>query len=225
LWWDGERELRRGTPIDLFPRGTLVIHRCGREFDSQRQKYPAIPHVCCECARRGTAARQTISSLRQKSLPLLEQLLIKLRESSNFSLVQLCAPGRRLQVAARQQIQAAQQGRRACLGPRLRPLIVRAGIRSEGGGRPSPFRGERSRRDDDCGGTGSCGLQLWSGSFLCCSLSPLCYLLISSGWNLMICLLLADHRCAHVLKKSRAKAAGADLLMFFSFLLSKWYFI
>ena len=28
--------------------------------------------------------------------------------------------------------------------------------------------------------------------------------------------------CAHVLKKSRAKAAGADLLMFFSFLLSKW---
>ena len=88
-------------------------------------------------------------------------------------------------------IQAEQQGRRVCLAPRLRPLIVCVGIRSEGGGRPSPFRGERSRQDDDYGGTGSCGLQLWSGSFLCCRLSPLRYLHISSYWNLTICLFVS----------------------------------
>ena len=98
IWKKSEgREDKVGGPKIPFP---LVW---GNWWEGMGQKYPAIPHVCCECARRGTAARQKISSSRQKSLPLLQQLLIKLRKSSNFSLVQLCAPRRRLQVAARHQ--------------------------------------------------------------------------------------------------------------------------
>jgi len=51
-------------------------------------------------------------------------------------------------------------------------------------------------------------------------LSVICLFTQIGTWPFVF--LLADHRCAHVLKKSRAKAIGADLLMFFSFLLSKW---